>query len=230
MEAGTSLSCVLFDIDGTILSADGAGRRAFSNALSHTFGWDEPMHHVSFAGATDLMVFDQIMAENKHSPSGDERDSFFRRMGDELEAAIGGGSPYLYEGVQEVIHDLSGDSRYLLGLVTGNVERCARIKLRCFDLDRIFSFGGFGHDHPDRNEIAGFAVARAKEIVKGRRNIDRFYLVGDTPADVRAAHAIGAVSIGITTGGFEACILLESGADHVIDEMSSLPVILNEAE
>lgn len=187
------------------------------------------MQHVSFAGATDLMVFDQIMAENKHSPSPDERESFFRRMGDELEATLDRGEPFLYEGVNAVINDLSRDRGYLLGLVTGNIERCARIKLRCFDLDRAFSFGGFGHDHPDRNKIAGFAVERAKNFAGKRQAIDRFYLVGDTPADIRAARAIGAVSIGVTTGGFQEDALLESGADYVIEEMTSLLVILNEA-
>ncbi len=224
-----ALVCVLFDIDGTLLSANGAGRRAFSKALSTTFGWEDPMRHVNFSGATDLMVFDQIMAEKDYSPSRMERNSFFRNMGDELEATLGGGDPFLYDGVSEVIAKLSQDNRYLLGLVTGNVERCARIKLRCFDLDSAFSFGGFGHDHPDRNEIAGFAVTRARHCAGEPHGIDRFYLVGDTPADMRAARAINAIAIGATTGDADAATLRESGADFVIDEMTALLGILHQA-
>ena len=221
------ISCVLFDIDGTLLSANGAGHRAFSRALLRTFGLEEPMRHVSFAGATDLMVFDQIMTEKGVTPSREERETFFVQMAEELEAALDAGDPFLYEGVQPVVAQLAADRKFLLGLVTGNAEQCARIKLGRFELDHLFPFGGFGYDHADRNKIAGYAVERAHRHAGSEQRIHRFYLVGDTPADIRAAQAIRAVSVGVTTGFSTGRALRAAGADFVIDDMTALPRILS---
>ncbi|MFH0909244.1 MAG: HAD hydrolase-like protein, partial [bacterium] len=123
-----SITLVLFDIDGTLLETHGAGRQAFANALRVVFGSDEELKRISFAGATDLDVFRKIMNDKGHTPTPEEEEAFFRRLPVELTQTTSAQRVELFPGVRELLVALSADRRVLLGLVTGNIEECARIK------------------------------------------------------------------------------------------------------
>lgn len=217
---------VLFDIDGTLLDLHGAGRRSFARALEPVFGWRDDIEYVHFAGNTDLNVLQQVMAAHGHSMTESERRLFFARLPEELERAAAGAELILFPGVRELLEALSGDSRVVLGLVTGNIEACARIKLRQFNLHGHFVLGAFGDEHADRGQIAKLALQRLREALDPGARLHTCYLVGDTPFDVAAASSIGAVSIAVATGKFDPAALREAGADTVFNDLSDTSAVV----
>lgn len=217
---------VLFDIDGTLLEVKGAGRRAFSRAIDHCFGWKNELMNIRFAGTTDLDLFRRISREHNHEPSDDDASQFFDRLAVELKVAIGdsGTVHTVYPGVPELLTQLSSDPRCLLALVTGNVAECAWIKLQLVKLHEHFVLGAFGHEYADRIEIARLAVKRAEE--RAGRTFTKRFLVGDTPNDVRAAHAVGAKAVAVCTGSFTREELRATGAEFLLDDLSDSPAVL----
>lgn len=217
---------VLFDIDGTLLDMRGAGRRSFARAIEAVFGWPDDIAYVNFAGNTDLNVLQQVMSAHGHEMTAAERRAFFGRLPAELEAAADGAELILFPGVRELLESLSGDARVVLGLVTGNIESCARIKLRQFDLHNHFVLGAFGDEHADRGRIAELALARVRQTLPPGAALRSCFLVGDTPFDLAAAARIGAVSIGVATGKFGVDELRRAGAGHVLADLSDTAAVL----
>ena len=217
---------VLFDIDGTLLDMRGAGRRSFAQAVEAVFGWPDDIGYVNFAGNTDLNVLQQVMAAHRHTMTETEQRAFLARLPEELERAAAGAELVLFPGVRELLETLSGDPRVLLGLVTGNVERCARIKLRQFDLHNHFILGAYGDEHADRGRIAELALARVRRALPPGAALRACFLVGDTPFDIAAAGRVGATSIGVATGKFNAGELRAAGADHVFTDLSDTDAVL----
>ena len=136
--------------DGTLLDMRGAGRKSFVRALKAVFGWDDDIQYINFAGNTDLNVLQQVMEKHGGMLTDDDRRRFFERMPVDLAQTAGEVELVIYPGVRELLEKLSADPQVVLGLVTGNVEACARIKLWQFDLHGHFVLGAFGDDHADR--------------------------------------------------------------------------------
>lgn len=210
---------VLFDIDGTLVDVQGAGRLAFAQALERTWSIVDDLADVVFAGATDTGVLRQLRA--RHALHEADESMFFRHMEHTLAAALSTSSPRLYPGVREGVTTWQQTPDAVLGLVTGNGRRCAHLKLEHAGLDPgIFDVGGYGDEHHDRDHLAHLARARAEAGHGGA--FDVTYLVGDTPNDIRAARAIGAVAVGVTTGHFNRAALLSAGAHIVVDSLAAL--------
>jgi phosphoglycolate phosphatase len=222
----SELTAVLFDIDGTLLDMRGAGRRSFVRALEKVFGWQDDIKYVNFAGNTDLNVLQQVADAHRHTLTDDDRRRFFAQLPVELDACAAGAELVLYPGVRELLAALSADPRVVLALVTGNVEACARIKLRQFDLHDHFVLGAFGDEHAGRNEIARLARQRVEASLGSGQRIGATFLVGDTPFDIAAAKSIGAVAIAVATGKFSAGDLQSAGADHVRADLSDTKAVL----
>ena len=213
---------VLFDIDGTLLDLHGAGRKSFTLALKEVFNWDDDLGYISFAGATDLDVLDQIFRRNNRVMSGDDVSRFFEALPRILRKASNGIEATIYPGVPELINTLSTHPDVMIGLVTGNIEACARIKLEKAGLHGHFQLGAFGHEHGDRKEIARLAKSRAKAQLSPGASFTNMYLIGDTPSDVAAAQHIGAIAIAVATGHYDVDALKAAGADHVVNTLETV--------
>ena len=214
------------DIDGTLVDMRGAGRKSFVRALKSVFGWDDDIRYINFAGNTDLNVLQQVMEKHGRTLTDDDRQRFFGRMPVDLAQTASEAELVIYPGVRELLEKLSADPRVVLGLVTGNVEACARIKLWQFDLHEHFVLGAFGDDHADRTEIARLAMKRVRDSLKPGQEIAALFLVGDTPFDIAAAKTIPAKSIAVATGKFGVEALREAGADHVLSDLSDTSAVL----
>lgn len=215
----TAHTLILFDIDGTLVDVHGAGRRAFSLALAEAFGVHDDLSQIVFAGATDLGVLQQLRMRYELEPS--KEAGFFRVMERHLNAQLIEEPPALYQGVEACLERWLGMPGVVPGLVTGNARRCAHVKLEAAGIDGArFDVGGYGDEHHDRDVLAHLAVERA-ERGRGVRITNR-YLVGDTPSDIVAAHAIDAVAVGVTTGRYGRESLLEAGAHVVVDSLEAL--------
>jgi phosphoglycolate phosphatase-like HAD superfamily hydrolase len=213
---------VLFDIDGTLLDTRGAGRRSFVEALRKVFLFREGLDDVRFAGSTDLDLVQKIARRNGHTPASEEVQAFFELLPVLLREELKNEPPYVYPGVRELLIALSTRAETTLGLVTGNIEACAWIKLEACGIHGHFELGAFGHEHADRREIARLACVRAERVGPFSRRI----LIGDTPSDVIAARAIGAKAFAVATGEFDAAALTAAGAQHVWTDLSDTASVL----
>jgi phosphoglycolate phosphatase len=210
---------IWFDIDGTILDTGGAGSRAYGKTVRDFFGIEADMKRIHFAWATDLGVLEDILTHHGKPEGLAEADRFFAAMESAYEEAFAISAFTVYSGVRELLQQLDDHPGCLLGLVTGNAEKLAYAKLRQVQLDHHFDHGGFGDDHADRNEMARLARERALALNQPHP-LTKTFIIGDTPRDIAAAHAVGAVAIGVSTGGYSADDLHAAGADLVWDSFA----------
>ena len=127
-------------------------------------------------------------------------------------------------GVEEMLPRLI-DGGFLLGIVTGNVEAAAHIKLHRARLNRFFSFGGYGSDSSDRGEITRIALKRAALVYGDDISAKQAIVVGDTPRDVEGAHAAGIECVGVASGHYTVEQLREADADYTVASLEEpLPV------
>lgn len=211
----------LFDIDGTLLDVGGAGRQSFAAGLHQTFGLVDVLGDITFAGATDLGILHRLAARHP-ALAADRHDEFFAAMARSLERFLSSGPPALLPGVAACLARLRAREGVVLGLVTGNARRCAEIKVRAAGLaPEWFVVGGFGDEHADRDVLA----ARALEAARRRfGDFSQVSLIGDTPADIRAAHHIGARAIAVATGPHDAAALFAAGAHEVWQTFDDAPL------
>jgi phosphoglycolate phosphatase-like HAD superfamily hydrolase len=122
-------------------------------------------------------------------------------------------------GILPFLQAFSGHPEVALGLATGNVEGGARIKLGHGDLNRYFSFGGFGSDAENRTLLVERAVQKGVEALGRTFAPDEVFVIGDTPRDVQAGREAGFQTVGVATGGDSSEILAASGAGLVIEDL-----------
>ena len=205
----------LFDIDGTLISTGGAGRRAMEGAFTDMHGAaGRAALEFSFAGMTDrAIVRNGLAALEHHAPDAAAidrvLDGYLVRLANEVDQTT---TYRVHPGVPDVLAWLKGVQQIALGLGTGNVKKGAYRKLARGALDTSFGFGGFGCDAEDRTELLRVGAGRGAEALGVALTDCRVVVIGDTPKDVAAAHGIGADCIGVGTGGFEPRALLELGA------------------
>lgn len=216
---------VLFDIDGTLLDMRGAGRKSFVKALEHVFGWKDDLAYINFAGNTDLNVLQQVMSHKKCRMTAEQIRCFFERVPLELEREARQADLILYPGVDRLLQRLALDRRVLLGLVTGNIQACARIKLQQFNLHGHFVLGAYGDQFADRLEIAAHALRQVEQHLPSGGGVRAVFLVGDTPYDIAAARRIGAVAVAVATGKFDRPALEAAGADVVLPDLSDTDAV-----
>ena len=207
---------ILFDIDGTLILTGGAGLDALTRAFHDLHGIERASEGVEFHGRTDPLILDSIAERHLgRALLPAELDAILERylvhLGDTLESR-----PYRVLPGARAIVDALAASGALLGLATGNVEPAAWEKLRRGDLDRYFSFGGFGSDSRDRAELTRLAVERGRERAGGACEM---LLVGDTIHDVRCAQAVGVPILAVATGNASVEALQAAGADWAVPSL-----------
>lgn len=212
---------IWFDIDGTLLHTR-AGHEAFRLALQDVFGWEDDLAEIRFAGNTDLRVLMDLTAKHGGDPREimSRRREFFECMGQHLDTGLLREAPTLVPGAADLVGALLAMHGLHLGLLTGNARVCAYVKLRHARLDHAFASGGFGDEHPDRDELA----RRARDGFHRQSTHDTpkpGLVVGDTVRDVRAAKAIGARCLAVATGPDSADTLLQAGADRVEEHLGN---------
>jgi len=222
----TDKTIIFFDIDGTLLHTHSAGREAFSRTLTQVFGDDRGLEEISFAGATDLDVLEQIMLTRGTRVSREQCDTFFKCLAVSLMETIANQQTVVFPGVRELLAALSRQQQVVVGLITGNTEQGARIKVGSAGIHEHFLLGAFGCEHADRESIARLALARAQAKIGGAVAPARVFLIGDTPADITAAASIGAVSIAVATGNFNKEALRKAGADYILHDLSDTKHVL----
>ena len=220
---------VLFDIDGTLVLTGGAGLRAMNRALEAVFGHADGLDGIPVAGRTDWAILSDAVRKLGRSLDGallaDLEHRYVTNLADEIRHP-GSGRKEVLPGVRELLVELERRDDVFLGLVTGNFETGAQVKLGYFDLWRYFTCGAFGGDAADRNALVPFALERARACGLPDISDEDILVVGDTPHDITCAHAAGAVAVGVATGSSPLNELQAAGAQHVFEDLSNTAAFL----
>ena len=218
---------LLFDIDGTLIHSGGAGVRALKSAFKERFGVADDLHGIEIAGMTDSGIVVSILKKND-IPATNENiggflDSYVHFLSLELPRRKG----KLLPGVLDLLEKLKSRPQLVLGLLTGNVSRGARLKLEHYGVWHFFEFGAFADDHQDRNRLGSFARARAKEKHGREFSPSQIDVIGDTPRDIACGKAIGARTIAVATGTWSREELAKYQPDFLIDDLSDVEGLIH---
>ena len=217
---------LLFDIDGTLVSTGGAGAAAWKRAFEELHGIPADIGEYTDAGMTDPDVGAKTFAAVLHrDPTPHELALLIQRRLEHLPEAVAESEGYkVLPGVPERLRQLSHEG-HLLGIITGNGDGAAYIKLARGDLSRWFTFGAYAGAGLQRSDIVRTAVERAEATVGRNVPNTEIYVIGDTPLDIEAAHAVGCTAIAVATGHYDRAALRDAGADHVLATLEEeLPI------
>jgi phosphoglycolate phosphatase-like HAD superfamily hydrolase len=219
---------VLFDVDGTLISTGGAGTRSWRWAFEQLHGIPADIGKHSEAGMTDPVVASSTFRSVlNRDPTDAEMRSLLAAYLERLPAEVQASEKYIVlPGAEHVLRYLNDTGRPT-GIVTGALEEASRIKLARGDLNRFLPFGGFGSDSADRTELTRRGIERGAALIRRELPPERVHIIGDTPRDMEAAAAVGAIPIGITTGKYPADALGLGGAKVVIATLEAYPALLH---
>lgn len=219
----------LFDIDGTLLHAGGAGRTALGAALHEVYGTAGPLETYDLRGRTDpRIVFDVMTAAGVREAVIRARlDDCFAAYVRELSRLVAEpGRVRVLPGMADVVRALAARDDALVGLLTGNIESGARAKLAPTGLWPLFQVGAFASDDMDRRRLPPIAVARARARVGCDFPFARVTIIGDTPLDVDCARACGAVAVAVATGYHPHADLEACTPDLLFADFSDVEAVL----
>ena len=225
---GNGHRLVLFDIDGTLVSAGKVARESILKALEFAYGFRAAEKHqdrerYDFSGKTDPqivreLVIEQVGARRCETDLARALELYLEELERQLEPALVVPKP----GVSALLEVLELDPRVTLGLLTGNLERGARLKLAPPDYNRYFPFGAFGSDSADRYELPQIAVARARERTGRLFEGKSIVVVGDSVHDVGCGRDLGVRSVAVATGPTRPERLAAENPDALLMDFSDM--------
>jgi phosphoglycolate phosphatase-like HAD superfamily hydrolase len=219
---------ILWDIDGTLVNTGSAGLHALVRATVERFGGDGDLNGVEIAGRTDTGIARQILEKYGQPVTEESIHSFLDRYVSLLPEELPRRNGRVLPGVRELLEHLARQPEKTLGLLTGNLERGARLKLEHYDLWRFFPFGAFADDHHDRNALGPCALARAIAHADHYFPPARVDVIGDTPHDIACGKAFGARTIAVATGTWKRERLAEHEPDFLFDDLGNVDEVKRE--
>jgi phosphoglycolate phosphatase len=215
---------LLFDIDGTLVTTGGAGRRAMERAFECLHGRRDACDSFSMSGMTDRAIVRKALEGLGASTSAEDIvaiiDAYLVHLAEEVHR-VDEREYLVYPGMREAVETALSRPGVAVGLGTGNVREGARLKLERVHIYDRFTFGGFGCDHEDRTELLRHGATCGAARLGMPLGECRVVVIGDTPKDVAAAKGIGATCIGVGTGHFSPEALLAAGADHAFPDFTA---------
>lgn len=214
------MKLLLFDIDGTMLHANGAGRAAIEEALSALCGRPIRTDGVQFSGKTDPQIMGEILRANRMEPVPTLVDDALAVYEETAHAVFDPQDVDALPGVAPLIDRLAAHPGAQLGLLTGNIESMAYRKISAIDLEHHFAFGAFGSDHADRHHLPPVALDRARTHTGHAFQGPDVVIIGDTEHDIRCGRSIGATSVAVCTGRYARNDLAAHEPDLLLDDLS----------
>ncbi|NMO21421.1 HAD family hydrolase [Pyxidicoccus fallax] len=206
---------LLFDIDGTLVTTGGAGRRSMELAFQQLHGRPDACDSFKMSGMTDRAIVRKglhaIGAEDSEAAIDALIAAYVAHLTQEVHR-VDEQNYRVFPGMREAVREARSRAGFAVGLGTGNVREGARVKLERVSIYDQFDFGGFGCDNEDRVELIRCGAKAGAARLGLPMEECRVVIIGDTPKDVHAARGIGAECIGVGTGSYTPEVLMEAGA------------------
>jgi len=220
---------VLFDIDGTLLHSGGCGRAATRLAVQDVFGTVGKLDDVDFGGKTDWQILREAL-----EPVGVTAETIAARIPTYQHAVARRLAEIIDDfpvrpcvGAPQVVAALAERADVLLGLVTGNMQPLAPLKLRAAGYDpRVFKVGAYGSEGWERDMLPPLALQRARALAGVDFPPQRVVIVGDTPRDIACAASIGARTVAVATGWYDVPTLQAERPTHVFETLEDTARVL----
>jgi phosphoglycolate phosphatase-like HAD superfamily hydrolase len=217
---------LLFDIDGTLLSAHDVPRKAMSTVLAGRFNNFRYDRDYDFSGRTDPQIIEHLLRHDGRECTETIVEEILHEFCLELEKEIYNGQPpVLHPGVSELIQNFNELDDVFLGLVTGNVSEGARIKLEAAGLNIYFSIGGFGDDSKDRNELPPIATKRAETHFQTSFEPENIWIIGDSIYDVECAQKNNLRCLAVGTGKTSSDKLKSANPEFFVNDLGDVAMI-----
>lgn len=213
-----------------MISSDGAGRRAIGRALGDIFGIDTSKMTLRMSGKTDPQILSEILklADKLEEDFEHLKEEMFRVYLQILQEEIKNAGHYIvHPGIYEILDALHAHETGYLGLLTGNIEDGARLKLSRFDLNKYFPLGAYGSDSANRMELPEIATDRARQHFNVDFKPEEVVIIGDSIYDVLCAKGYGAKSIAVNTGSTSKEELEEQKPDFLFPDLADTKAVLN---
>lgn len=211
---------VLFDIDGTLIRTKGVGMGAMGQAVVEHYGKSD-IPEISVHGCTDRGIIKELFTKLEIDLNADH-SGFLSTYCDLLASSLKQKGGEVLPGVVKLLDELNVHPNVALGLLTGNAQRAAEIKLDHFGLREYFLFGGYGDDHQDRNDVAAQAVASARDYLGQKFDESKVWVIGDTVNDIRCGKSINAKVVAVETGGDSREVLSAKSPDLLVEDLSDV--------
>ncbi len=221
---------ILWDIDGTLVSAGAAGRLALEHGAMAATGLGS-VPSIVMGGKTDPQILREILTL---AGLTDTRiDAAIPRALVEAEHFLAGATDRMraegrvHPGVRELLEALGESDGVRQSLLTGNIAPNAVLKMRTFGLERYFDFeiGAFGTDHAERDQLVPFALRRAREL-RGESYAARdVWVIGDTANDLSCARAAGVRCLIVGTGHAGFAAVRDLDADVVLENLGDTALV-----
>jgi phosphoglycolate phosphatase-like HAD superfamily hydrolase len=217
---------LLFDIDSTLISSVGAGIEALKRVIEKHHGVKDDLHDIEIAGRTDSGIVMAILRKYHIDPSKENVSAFLDEYLIYLAELLPKLHGHVLPGMLEILTRMKAKPDRVLGLLTGNLERGAKLKLTRYGLWDFFEFGAFADDHHDRNELGAFARARAAEKHGHAFEAALIDVIGDTGHDIACGKAFGARTIAVATGSWSREKLSTYQPDFLFDDLGNVDEVI----
>ena len=221
------MKIVLFDIDGTLIKAGGAGARALDKAVFELTGAKDVCSKFSLQGATDKSNFENAYktgcgCKPTAAQAREVEALYLKMLPAEVAASVKGKKYSKVKGVEKLLKHLAENKKILIGLGTGNLKGGACLKLEPSGLAKYFSFGGYGCDSCKRSEVLRKAVERAEKAARIKIHPNAVFVIGDTHLDVLAAKEAGYHPGAVLDGFGDAREIQKSGPEILAKDFTDL--------
>ncbi len=222
------MKLILFDIDGTLIRSNSAGRAALTYALEKVFGTTGPIDSYKFGGKTDPRIITDLMLA-----AGIEPNTIEAKLPIVYDVMTAQGRETFSEkgispcpGIPELLDSLQRRDDIVLGLLTGNIVSTAPLKLKAGGIDPAqFRIGAYGSDNMDRNRLPAIAMKRANELTGNSFNGNNTVIIGDTPADILCARAGKTTAVAVASGWHAAPTLAKYKPDYLLENLTNTEAV-----
>ncbi|MEI2612153.1 MAG: HAD hydrolase-like protein [Candidatus Promineifilaceae bacterium] len=221
------MKLLLFDIDGTLIHANGAGIQILVRALQDVFGTTGPVDSYDMGGKTDTRIITDLMSAAA-IPAPEIQSQLLTVFAQMVTySQMLEGKVTLCPGVTPLLAALQGRDDVLLGLLTGNTEQMAPLKIAAAGLDpSLFQVGAYGCQHYDRDQLPALAMQRATHLARQPIAGHDTLIIGDTPLDIQCARAGGAKAVAVATGRYSTHTLKQYNPDFLFADLTDTTTIL----
>jgi len=220
---------LLFDVDGTLINSNRAGREAMIYALEELFGTAGPVDDYSMAGKTDPLIISELLQAAGIAAADVEArlEAVYTLMAQHGQSIFPDKRIQPCVGVPALLDRLQERTDVIIGLVTGNIASTAPLKLAAAGIDPSqFRVGAYGSDAKDRNLLPELAMRRASWLTGGTFTGDQTVIIGDTPADIVCARHSSARSLAVASGSHSLETLARYNPDYLLPNLADTAQVM----